>query len=89
MKASRAPRIGAVAELERGLIVERVKAGLRNARAQSKQLGRPKKILDTKKIASLRAKGVGWKQIAAAMRVGVGTMYRVALEGSKTPQKLF
>ena len=51
--------LGAVAELERGLIVERVKAGLRNARAKGKQLGRPKKMLDTKSIAALRAKGVG------------------------------
>ena len=34
-------------------------AGLRNARAKGKQLGRPKKILDTKRIAMLRAKGVG------------------------------
>src|SRR5260370_12997618 len=45
--------LGAVAELERSLIVERVKAGLRNARAKGKSLGRPKKILDTKRIASL------------------------------------
>src|ERR1700738_3794073 len=42
--------LGAVAELERSLIVERVKAGLRNARAKGKKLGRPKKILDTKRI---------------------------------------
>ena len=33
--------LGAVAELERSLIVERVKAGLRNARAKGKRLGRP------------------------------------------------
>jgi hypothetical protein len=31
----------AVAEMERGLIVERVKAGLRNAKAKGKQLGPP------------------------------------------------
>jgi putative DNA-invertase from lambdoid prophage Rac len=36
--------LGAVAELERSLIVERVKAGLRNARAKGKRLGRPEKI---------------------------------------------
>ena len=47
----------AVAELERSLIVERVRAGLRNARAKGKQLGRPKKILDTKRIATLRSAG--------------------------------
>ena len=35
--------LGAVAELERSLIVERVKAGLGNARAKGKRLGRPKK----------------------------------------------
>src|SRR6202041_114645 len=34
--------LGAVAELERSLIVERVKAGLRNARAKGKRLGRPR-----------------------------------------------
>jgi DNA invertase Pin-like site-specific DNA recombinase len=81
--------LGAVAELERSLIVERVKAGLRNARAKGKCLGRPKKILDTKRIATLRAQGVGWKRIAAEMGVGVGTIYRVALEGSKIREKVF
>jgi DNA invertase Pin-like site-specific DNA recombinase len=81
--------LGAVAELERSLIVERVKAGLRNAKAKGKQLGRPRRILDTKRIAALRAKGVGWKRIAAEMGVGVGTLYRVALDGSKTREKVF
>jgi DNA invertase Pin-like site-specific DNA recombinase len=81
--------LGAVAELERGLIVERVKAGLRNARAKGKVLGRPKKILDTRRIATLRGQGVGWKRIAAEMGVGVGTIYRVALEGSKIREKVF
>src|SRR6185437_14645285 len=38
--------LGAVAELERSLIVERVKAGLRNARAKGKHLGRPQIGLD-------------------------------------------
>ena len=33
--------LGAVAELERSLIVERVRAGMRNARAKGKQIGRP------------------------------------------------
>jgi DNA invertase Pin-like site-specific DNA recombinase len=81
--------LGAVAELERGLIVERVKAGLRNAKAKGKQLGRPKKVLDAKRIAKLRAQGVGWKRIAAEMAVGVGTIYRIALEGSKIREKVF
>jgi len=79
--------LGAVAELERSLIVERVKAGLRNARAKGKRLGRPRRVLDAKRIATLRAQGLGWKQIAAEMEVGVGTLYRVALEGSKIRER--
>src|SRR5712692_5865207 len=57
-------------------------------RAKSKRLGRPRKILDTKRTATLRAQGVGWKRIAAGMGVGVGTIYRVALEGSKIREKV-
>jgi len=34
--------VSAIAELERSLIVDRVKAGLRRARAEGKQLGRPR-----------------------------------------------
>jgi DNA invertase Pin-like site-specific DNA recombinase len=37
------PVVGAVAELERSLIVECVRAGLRNARAKGKRVGRPKR----------------------------------------------
>ena len=33
--------LGAVAELERSLIAEQVKAGMRNARAKGKSIGRP------------------------------------------------
>jgi DNA invertase Pin-like site-specific DNA recombinase len=40
-------------------MVEQVKAGLRNAKAKDKRLGRPKKILDAKRIAALCAKGFG------------------------------
>src|SRR3981189_549472 len=54
--------LGAVAELERGLIVERVESGLWNARAKGKILGRPSKALDRAKIATLRAQGLGWEE---------------------------
>ena len=81
--------LGAVAELERSLIVERVKAGLRNARAKGKRLGRPKRVVDARRIAALRAQGVGWKRIAAEMEIGVGTLYRLAREGSKIRERVF
>src|SRR5271169_4963404 len=56
--------LGAVAELERSLIAERVRAGLRNARAKGKRLGRPRVIVDRAKIGSLRTQGLSWRKIA-------------------------
>jgi len=81
--------LGAVAELERSLIVERVKAGLRNARAKGKRLGRPKRVVDARQLAGLRAQGFGWKKISREMGIGVGTLYRIARDGSKIREKVF
>ena len=81
--------LGAMAELERSLIVERVKAGLRNARAKGKRLGRPPKDLDAEKISALRRKGLGWGAIAKQLGVGVGTLYRVAPDRSKIREDVF
>ena len=80
--------LGAVAELERSLIAERVRAGLRNARAKGKRLGRPRKSLDGGRIATLRAQGVGWRAIATELKVGVGTLYRFAPRCSNTAEKV-
>lgn len=79
--------LGAVAELERSLIAERVRAGLRNARAKGKRLGRPPKSLDSGRIAALRAQGSGWRAIARELGVGVGTLYRFFPGRSKTPER--
>ena len=56
--------LGAVAELERSLIVERVRAGLRNARAKGKRLGRPRVAVDAARIARLHAQGRSIREIA-------------------------
>lgn len=69
--------LGAVAELERGLIVERVKAGLRNARAKGKRLGRPKKVVNTFQLARLRASGRSWRVIARAVGCSTRTARRL------------
>jgi DNA invertase Pin-like site-specific DNA recombinase len=74
--------LGAVAELERSLIVERVKAGLRNAQAKGKRLVRPRKGLDHARIAALRSEGLAWRGIAKELGVGVGTLYRAATRRS-------
>jgi DNA invertase Pin-like site-specific DNA recombinase len=68
--------LGAVAELERSLIVERVKAGLRNARAKGKRLGRPRKMVDVARVGSLRAQGRSWRKIARVMECSAKTCRR-------------
>ena len=68
--------LGAVAELERSLIVERVKAGLRNARAKGKRLGRPPMGIDSKSISALRAAGTTWRDVAEKMEISVRTARR-------------
>jgi DNA invertase Pin-like site-specific DNA recombinase len=68
--------IGAMAEFERALIQERVRAGLRNARAKGKQLGRPRRIVNVDKITALRAKGKSWRAISDHLGVGLATLYR-------------
>ena len=72
--------LGAVAELERTLIAERVKAGLRNARAKGKRLGRPRVVVDAPRIAALRAQGRSWREIMAETGISKGTAQR-ALSG--------
>jgi DNA invertase Pin-like site-specific DNA recombinase len=68
--------LGAVAELERSLIAERVRAGLRNARAKGKRLGRPRVFVDHARIGQLRARGLSWAKIAREMGLGEGTVRR-------------
>ncbi len=68
--------LGAVAELERSLIAERVKAGLRNARAKGKRLGRPRVAVDAAQIAALRAQGRSVRAIAAEIGCSSGLVHK-------------
>jgi DNA invertase Pin-like site-specific DNA recombinase len=79
--------LGAVAELERSLIVERVKAGLRNARAKGKRLGRPSKCVDRAAIAHLRGQGASWRTISTHLGIGVATLHRAAGGRSKSQER--
>lgn len=66
------------AELERGMIRERVNAGLARARAEGKQLGRPKvgKLVEDAIRARLGT-GEGMLKVAKTLGVGTGTVLRV------------
>jgi len=73
--------LGAVAELERSLIVERVRAGLRNARAKGKRLGRPRKLKNAVEITRLRAQGASWREVGAKLGVSAATALHEAAKG--------
>jgi DNA invertase Pin-like site-specific DNA recombinase len=75
--------LGAVAELERSLIAERVRAGLRNARAKGKTLGRPRVAVDAARIAALRAQGLSWVKIGERLGASEGTVRNVAKRSAK------
>ncbi len=81
--------LGAVAELERSLIVERVRAGLRNARAKGKTLGRPRKVVDAGRITALREQGHSLRAIASELGIGLATLHRASVPRSKTREREF
>jgi DNA invertase Pin-like site-specific DNA recombinase len=68
--------IGAMAEFERSLIQERVRAGLRNAKLKGKTLGRPPLTLDRDRIARLRASGASIREISAQLEVSTATVHK-------------
>jgi DNA invertase Pin-like site-specific DNA recombinase len=76
--------IGAMAEFERALIQERVRAGLRNARAKGRRLGRPRVVVDASRVAFLRSSGHSWSQIQSELGVSRGTAQRVCAAYSET-----
>lgn len=73
---------GMIAEFERGMIVERVNAGLRSARARGKLGGRPKGLsgnaVDKAKVAEslYRDKSLSIRVICAQLGIGLSTFYR-------------
>jgi len=77
--------LGAVAELERNLIKERVQMGISRARKQGKALGRPKVEVDPLQVAGLRSRGLSWNQIAETLSVGRGTAERAFKSLSQKP----
>jgi DNA invertase Pin-like site-specific DNA recombinase len=80
--------IGAMAEFERALIQERVRAGLKSARARGQRLGRPRISVDASQVVQLRASGASWSEISQQMGIGVGTAVRAFQQVSKNPKKL-
>lgn len=66
--------LGAFAEFERSIIVERVRAGVAEAKRKGKHCGRPKKIFRRDEALAMRAAGASFRAIAKALGVPVMTV---------------
>ena len=69
--------IGAIAELEHNLIVERVRAGMRRARLEGRHIGRKPLVIDRSAVLRERAHGRSLSQIAASFRVSRASVSRI------------
>ena len=68
--------ISAVAQLERDIIAERVKAGLRRAKENGKKLGRPRAEVPKGEIYRLHSHGLSLRQIATQLDISKSTVAR-------------
>lgn len=71
--------MAAFAEFERSLIVERVRAGVTEAKRQGKHCGRPARIFRRDEALRLRQEGLSWSRIAKQLGVPSSTV-RLALQ---------
>lgn len=77
--------MGALAEWEREQIRERVRGGLRAARARGQRLGRPTVSYDPERIVSLRMAGLSCRIIAKEMGVSRQTVSRLLSQNPQIP----
>ncbi len=71
--------VGAVAQFERELIAERVRAGMAHARAMGKRIGRPRAIVDVEAVSKLRGGGQSLREIAVSLNIPVSRVRRALL----------
>lgn len=69
--------IGAIAELERNLIIERVRAGMRRAKLEGRQIGRRPLDVDRAAVLRDRQRGMSLKDVAKAHRISKSSVCRV------------
>jgi DNA invertase Pin-like site-specific DNA recombinase len=79
--------IGAIAELERNLIIEKVRAGMRRARLEGQHIGRNPLVLDHAAIVRDRQHGQSLGQLAKTYRISRATVHRVIHEHASTSQE--
>jgi DNA invertase Pin-like site-specific DNA recombinase len=72
--------IGAIAELERNLIIERVRAGMRRARSEGQRIGRPPLNVDRDALVRDRGRGQSLRQLANLYGISRASVARVLQE---------
>jgi DNA invertase Pin-like site-specific DNA recombinase len=72
--------VAAMAEMERSILIERVRAGMASAKSKGKSIGRPKKIFRRDRAVDMRAAGQSWRKIANALGVPVSTIREACAE---------
>ena len=75
--------IGAISELERSLIVERVRAGMRRAKLEGRRIGRAPLNIDRVAVVSDRRTGMSLTEVAKKYRVSRGTVCRLVNESDE------
>jgi DNA invertase Pin-like site-specific DNA recombinase len=78
--------IGSFAQFEREIIVERVNAGLRNAKAKGVVLGRPRDLAMEARVKELRAAGQSLKKIAGATGLSIAGVHLIVNRDRTSPE---
>jgi DNA invertase Pin-like site-specific DNA recombinase len=73
--------VGAVAELERNLIIERVRAGMRRARLEGRRIGRRPLAIDRAAVIRDRARGRSLSQLAKTYGISRTSVARILKQG--------
>jgi DNA invertase Pin-like site-specific DNA recombinase len=68
--------VGAISELERSLIVERVKAGMRRAKAEGRKIGRAPLNINRQQVVADRRLGMSLTQVAKKHRISRASVCR-------------
>lgn len=65
-----------MSEYERELIIDRVNAGIKRAKAQGVKLGRPKTEINIDEVLNLKDKGLSLRKIATKLNISLGAVQR-------------
>ncbi|MFZ3330745.1 MAG: recombinase family protein [Candidatus Acidiferrales bacterium] len=75
--------VGAIAELEKSLIVERVRAGMRRAKLEGRRIGRTPLNIDRAQVVADRRAGMSLTAVAKRYRISRATVCRLVKESGE------